>query len=178
MPAERPISAIKPGTSLNTELVKAHAGQFSCDAVCVFTYTGRGLPNITALHQCVNLVELNLSDNLVSKIEGIETLSKLKKLVLTNNKITRVENLGSLESLEHLLIQGNQITSLEALNLPLLTQLPKLRSLYLKNVDGSQPNPVCKEKDYKQTILTALPDLRNLDGERMSFPVSVLVVLT
>ena len=43
------------------------------------------------------------------RIEGLDTLTKLRKLVLTNNSIRRVENLQRLQTLEHLLLQGNEI---------------------------------------------------------------------
>ena len=45
--------------------------------------------------------------------------------------------------------------------------MPKLVSLYLRNVDNTQANPVCACKDYKASILRRLPHLRNLDGERL-----------
>jgi hypothetical protein len=113
--------------------------------------------------------------------------------VLTNNVIRRVENIEHLQTLEHLLLQGNEIASLDDLNLPLLVRctaplpltapatirnflisarvsqesLPKLVSLYLRNVDNSQANPVCACNEYKASILRRLPQLRNLDGERL-----------
>mmetsp|Transcript_31987 Transcript_31987/g.38701 ORF Transcript_31987/g.38701 Transcript_31987/m.38701 type:complete len:271 (+) Transcript_31987:330-1142(+) len=157
----------KPGPPLNEMSILAQAGQFDIEAVCTFSYIGKGLTQITCLNACINLVELNLSDNLLTCIEGLEGLSKLKKLTLTSNKIKEVENLESLESLEHLLLQNNQIATFDQLNLPMLGFLPKLRSLYLKNVDGSQPNPVCREAQYRKKILSFFPELRNLDGERL-----------
>lgn len=45
-------------------------------------------------------------------------------------------------------------------------ELSQLQSLYLQNSDGSQPNPVCSRLDYKNTVLSSLPNLKNLDGER------------
>ena len=38
-------------------------------------------------------MELNLGSNAITKIEGLDTLSKLRKLHLTSNKIKRLENL-------------------------------------------------------------------------------------
>lgn len=155
------------GQELNPVIIKQHAGQFDLDAVTVLHYTGRELSTISCLEECVNAIEINFSDNAITRISGMETLVKLRKLVLTNNKIRMVESIENLENLEHLLLQGNQISTLEELNLSLLQKLPKLVSLYLKNVDGSHPNPVCKEAGYRETILRLLPQLRNLDGERL-----------
>eukprot|EP00242_Pyramimonas_sp_CCMP2087_P003796 CAMPEP_0198211680 /NCGR_PEP_ID=MMETSP1445-20131203/25115_1 /TAXON_ID=36898 /ORGANISM="Pyramimonas sp., Strain CCMP2087" /LENGTH=200 /DNA_ID=CAMNT_0043886001 /DNA_START=152 /DNA_END=751 /DNA_ORIENTATION=+ len=155
------------GVPLTPTIIKAQSGQFDLEAVNVLSYTGRDLPLISNLEECVNTVEINFSDNKIPRIEGLTTLGKLRRLVLTNNQIEQVESLEQLESLEHLLLQGNKISTLAELNLPLLQMLPKLVSLYLRNVDGSQSNPVCKLAGYRTTILASLPNLRNLDGERL-----------
>ena len=66
-----------------------------------------GLPSIgDALAGCINLTELNLSDNVLQRIEGLGTLARLRKLTLTSNRIARVEGLEGLQSLEHLLLQA------------------------------------------------------------------------
>ena len=44
--------------------------------------------------------------------------------------------------------------------------LGKLESLYLQDPGGVLANPVCKALAYIDTLLAALPNLRNLDGER------------
>jgi hypothetical protein len=59
---------------------------------------------------------------------------------ITANKIRRLEGLHGLDALEHLLLQANLVSSVEELKH--LQCLPNLRTLYMKNVDGSQPNPV------------------------------------
>ena len=47
--------------------------------------------------------------------------------------------LDGLAALEHLLLQGNLVSNIEEMRH--LAHLPGLKTLYLKNVDGSQPNP-------------------------------------
>ena len=48
------------------------------------------------------LVTLNLTDNQISRIEGLQKLVLLKRLFLSKNKIKKIENLESLMSLEEL----------------------------------------------------------------------------
>ena len=158
-------SSDKPGPDLTVETMKMAANEFDVEAIVKLCVTKRGLVRITAVDKAVNLVELNLSANLIDKVDGLKTLKRLRKLHLTANKIRRVENLDGLESLEHLYLQANHISRVE--ELAHLQRLPNLRTLYLKNVDGSQPNPVCTSKGYREKVLAILPDLRNLDGERL-----------
>jgi Leucine-rich repeat (LRR) protein len=143
----------------------------------------------------VNLVELDLSGNMLCGISGLDALKNLQKLVLKGNRISAVDGLKSLSKLEHLLLQGNKISTMSDLNLQQIASIPHLTTLYLRNVDGGEvreprvsslirrnPNrlgcgrvhykmllqacPVCRLSGYKEAVLAALPRLKNLDGER------------
>ncbi|EFJ41713.1 hypothetical protein VOLCADRAFT_98317 [Volvox carteri f. nagariensis] len=126
----------------------------------------RGLIRLSGLDKCINLVELNLAGNQISKIEGLEATLQLRRLILTSNKISAIEGISHLSRLEGLWLQDNRLASLESLALPQLAQLPALRSLYLQNLDRLAPNAVCRTPGYKAAVLAALPNLTNLDGER------------
>lgn len=93
---------------------------------------------IHGVDRLVNLVELDLSGNNIAQISGLEKCQHLQKLVLAKNKITGLDNLRSLAKLEHLLLQGNPISTIESLNLQQLCKLPRLCTLYLKNVTGAE----------------------------------------
>ncbi|KAG2442388.1 hypothetical protein HXX76_002474 [Chlamydomonas incerta] len=126
---------------------------------------------MAGLERCINLVELNLSNNQITKIEGLEGLTQLRRLVLGSNKLTRLEpaqSFAGLAKLEALWLQDNKLgPGLDALGLPELgAALPALRTLCLQNIDRSAPNPVCRAEGYKHALLAALPGLCNLDGER------------
>jgi hypothetical protein len=43
-------------------------------------------------------------------------------------------------------------------------QIPQLRALHLKGVDGDEANPICNRPDYPNCVLQLLPDLETLDG--------------
>lgn len=53
--------------------------------------------------------QLDVSFNLLRKIEGLERLTKLKKLFLLHNKITNISNLEHLTGLQMLELGSNRI---------------------------------------------------------------------
>jgi hypothetical protein len=66
------------------------------------------------LQACVHLEYLDLSDNLITVVEGLETLTKLHTLILTNNKIKKMSSLRPLSfntALSDLNLLGNEITA-------------------------------------------------------------------
>jgi len=61
----------------------------------------------------VNLRWLDLSFNLITKIEGLDNLRKLEDLALFSNHITKLEGLDNLESLNVLSVGKNRIVALD-----------------------------------------------------------------
>ncbi|CAJ0937353.1 unnamed protein product [Ranitomeya imitator] len=76
--------------------------------------------------QSVNVASgiLDLSFNLLKRIEGFDSLSQLRRLYLVNNKISRIENLGSMTQLRLLELGSNRIREIE--NLDMLRDLDSL----------------------------------------------------
>lgn len=99
------------------------------------------LQTTSGLECLVNLVEIDLSNNCISQLQGLAGLKYLRKLVLTCNRIRAVDDLSDLNTLEHLLLQGNPIARIQSINLAMLSGLKSLKSLYLRNVDGSKVCP-------------------------------------
>jgi len=123
------------------------------------------IKQLDSLHHCPNLTDLNLTGNELTKVEGLESCTSLRKLTLTSNSISVLGNLGTLVSLEHLFLNDNKVSDhQEILKLATLTNL---KSLYFKNIDGTQKNPVCDHPSYRAVIIRHLPFISNLDGERM-----------
>lgn len=105
---------------------------------------------------------MNLSGNEIEAIEGLERLSNLRKLTITTCKIKSLEGLSKCRNLEHILIQENEISNIG--EIAHLTGLQNLKSLYFKNIDGSQRNPLCEHPSYRSSIVRQLPQLTILDG--------------
>ncbi|KAK5006038.1 hypothetical protein LTR28_006970 [Elasticomyces elasticus] len=62
------------------------------------------------------LVELEISDNMISHCKGFETCTKLKSLDLGYNNIKHIKRVGTLKALEHLYLVQNKISRIEGLD--------------------------------------------------------------
>ena len=70
------------------------------------------------------LLELNLTDQQLTHISGLDALPHLRRLFLHRNQITKIENLDNCSQLETLWLSSNRITSIENLqNLGCLQEL-------------------------------------------------------
>jgi Leucine-rich repeat (LRR) protein len=87
------------------------------------------ITNISPLSGLVNLEELDISDNYVTDISPLANLTKLKRLDISRRRKAFVENisvLANLINLEDLYLSGNRISNINS-----LSNLTKLRSLEL-----------------------------------------------
>lgn len=108
------------------------------------------------------LANLNLSDNMISTVEGIASCDNLDMLYLARNRIGRngIDDLrGLLEcpSITTLDLQSNKIEDPEILD-EILVNMPNLKVLYLQN-----NGVVNKIKQYRKTLIARLPTLKYLD---------------
>lgn len=79
----------------------------------------------------VNLEELWLGKNKITKLEGLESLKKLKVLSIQSNRITKLENLEALSALDQLYISHNGIERLEGLDHNVSRSFPLSEGLVL-----------------------------------------------
>jgi len=113
---------------------------------------------------CPNIVDLDLSSNDITDASALAGLKDLEKLRLTDNAIESLSFATDLPRLTQLLVQGNRLGHMKEISH--LAQLQNLRTLYLQNIDGSSPNPVCEHLAYRSGIFRQLEFLTNLDGQR------------
>ena len=113
------------------------------------------IEKIEGMDSLKNLVWLDLSFNNIEKIEGLESLTKLKDLSLFNNQITKLENINHLENLEVFSIGNNQLSDLSIVLH--LRPLKMLKTLCLKG------NPLCEKDDYMLFMLAHLNQIIYLD---------------
>ena len=88
----------------NKNLEKIENLQYCTSISCLYLSENliSSLANAFTGHSYKNLVQLNLDDNRIQKIEGLESLQNLKKLYLEKNCIARLEGLSKCISLEEL----------------------------------------------------------------------------
>jgi Leucine-rich repeat (LRR) protein len=112
---------------------------------------------IEGLESCKLLEELSLEKNRIQKIEGLSHLQYLKKLDLGSNKIREIENLEGLDNLTQLSLEDNEIYMMVGLD-----SLLNLMEFYIGN------NVLTNIKQI--ILLKKLPKLIILDisGNEMS----------
>lgn len=76
---------------------------------------GNRIRSIEGLEGLVNLEELWLGKNKITKLQGFETLKSLRVLSIQSNRITKLENLEELTNLEELYISHNGLETIEGL---------------------------------------------------------------
>lgn len=107
---------------------------------------------------------MDLSDNELTRLENIPTLTRLKCLLISNNRITRIApDIGAnLPALTALVLTNNKISSIQDL-MPLGTLSNTLTDLVLRG------NPVTKMYvNYRVVVAALLPKLEMLDYEKIS----------
>jgi Leucine-rich repeat (LRR) protein len=109
----------------------------------------------------VNLKWLDLSFNLIEKIEGLDKLTKLTDLSLFSNNITVLSGLENLHELNILSVGQNQITEHTEAIRYLFSLNNKLQVLKMAD------NPFFKNKEaeYRQFAIAFLGSLKYLDYE-------------
>ena len=64
---------------------------------------------IGSIPECTNLLQLDLSQNRITMLTGIDSLINLKIIDLSYNRLTTVDALKGCIQLESIFLQGNQI---------------------------------------------------------------------
>jgi hypothetical protein len=88
--------------------------------------SNNNISEISGLDHMENLFKLNLSGNNITDIKGLENLKNLRFLDLSNNLIQEIKGLDSQKSLMTLYLNGNKIEELKGLE-----HLRNLNALYL-----------------------------------------------
>ncbi|XP_037438924.1 U2 small nuclear ribonucleoprotein A'-like isoform X2 [Triticum dicoccoides] len=104
---------------------------------------------------------IDLSENMIAKLENFPCLNRLGTLVASDNRINYIcSNIGELlPKLHTLVLMSNDITTLAEID-P-LAALPNLKSLYLLE------NPVTETADYRLYVIHMLKHLMSLDFEKV-----------
>uniref|UniRef100_A0A8C0BGQ6 Dynein regulatory complex subunit 3 n=1 Tax=Buteo japonicus TaxID=224669 RepID=A0A8C0BGQ6_9AVES len=118
------------------------------------------IEKIEALESLVHLVWLDLSFNNIEVIEGLDTLVKLQDLSLYNNRISKIEHMDTLQELQIFSIGKNNLTTLED-----VIYLRRFKNLRTLNLTG---NPLCHDEQYTLFVVAHLPDLVYLDFKLVS----------
>jgi len=82
------------------------------------------------------LLELDLYDNLISHVRGLESFTKLTTLDLSFNKIKHIKNISSLTSLKELYFVQNRISRIENLDGPTNLKMIELGANRIRMIEN------------------------------------------
>ena len=121
----------------------------------LLTLTRCNLTSLSILSCMKSLKLLNVSDNLLKSLEGIQNHTSLTELYANNNQLTSLQELKTLKTLKILSLAFNVLTDISELQY--LRRNINLANLRLFG------NPVCVAKDYSTTINLVLEKVRQID---------------
>ncbi|KAL4942411.1 hypothetical protein BDV06DRAFT_163536 [Aspergillus oleicola] len=113
-----------------------------------------------------NLTSLDLSFNKLKHIKNISHLTQLKDLYFVQNKISRIEGLEGLDKITNLELGANRIREIE--NLETLSALEELwlgknKITEMKNLDALSNLRILSIQSNRLTTLNGLSSLKNLE---------------
>ncbi|XP_047215109.1 dynein regulatory complex subunit 3-like isoform X1 [Girardinichthys multiradiatus] len=114
------------------------------------------IEKIWGLDHLTNLTWLNLSCNRIKNIEGLESLKKLELLNLAYNQISLLNNMDTLENLSHFFISKNLIRRTDT-----LLYLRRFKSLFKLSIAG---NPLTEKDDRSLYVAAFFPNVTLLDN--------------
>lgn len=150
---------------LSRVFLKSHSGEFDLESILYLNLKRQEISDVGCIGECSCLTRLDLSENGLTKLLGLSSLLQLTYLNLSANFLQSIEGLQTLDNLEYLNVAGNLILSFDVLKT--LSDLSKLSRLRLQDRSYSLFNPICKNEVYKPKVLSILPNLSVLDGERV-----------
>ena len=181
VPLEQNSDSPSTMSELTHQLVCYHTGTFDTSSIMTLTIRHSGLTSVAAslfgdgaTAPLAGLLSIDLAHNrftnaLLAAMSAPGRLQQLKQLNLSHNNIDSLASFtGALPSLTSLRLEGNRIASVDGLQ-RIAAGCPKLRALYLQTLSHDDANPVCRTQRYRSDVLSALPRLLVLDGERMAF---------
>ncbi|KAL1391168.1 protein phosphatase-like protein PP1 regulatory subunit sds22 [Phyllosticta capitalensis] len=129
------------------------------------------IAHIRGLEQFTELVNLDLSFNKIKHIKRVNHMKKLRDLYFVQNKIGTIENLEGLTLLRNLELGANRIRTIE--NLETLTGLEELwlgknKITEIKGLDTLQNLKILSIQSNRLTSITGLSSLPNLEELHIS----------
>ncbi|KAI9706774.1 MAG: Protein phosphatase 1 regulatory subunit sds22 [Bogoriella megaspora] len=129
------------------------------------------ISHVNGLDQLTGLTTLDLSFNKIKHIKNLDHLKKLKDLYFVQNKIQTIENLEGLSVLRNLELGANRIREIQ--NLDTLTSLEELwlgknKITELKNLDTLTNLKILSIQSNRLTSLSGLPHIPNLTDLHIS----------
>ncbi|KAI9171850.1 Protein phosphatase 1 regulatory subunit-like protein [Paramyrothecium foliicola] len=134
--------------------------------ICLRQNSIQNIEGLSSL--AATLEDLDLYDNLISHMRGLDDLTKLKSLDLSFNKIKHIKNINHLKDLKEIFLVANKISRIDGLEgLDKVTSLElgsnRIREIQnLQSLQSLEELWLAKNKITELTGLAGLPKLRLL----------------
>lgn len=152
--------------TISVPLLKTLSGEFDLDSIRFINLSGLNVKKLDSLSDCSCLEKVDLSKNSITDLKTLAQLKQLWYINISANSVTCLDPLAELENLRVLNVAGNLIGSFDSLQC--LTKLQSLENLRLQDPVREYINPICHNAFYRRTVLAMLPNLKTLDGERVT----------
>ncbi|XP_006861273.1 PREDICTED: leucine-rich repeat-containing protein 61 [Chrysochloris asiatica] len=154
------------GARVTAQLLKERTGEFALDSILLLKLPGLQLVDLGCLGKCLGLEWLDLSANELTHLGPLAALRQLAVLNVSHNRLTGLEPLAACESLQSLNAAGNLLAGPGQLQC--LSGLRGLENLRLRDPLARLSNPLCSSPSYQAVVRELLPDLKVIDGERVT----------
>ncbi|XP_071844881.1 leucine-rich repeat-containing protein 61-like [Apostichopus japonicus] len=151
---------------VSKQLLKTLSGEFDLESIRFINLSQLKIENLGDISDCICLEKLDASKNVISDVKPLAKLKQLTYLNLAANSISCIDHLEEIESLKTLNLAGNLLGSFDSLQG--LTKLQCLESLRFQDPIQEYMNPICQNAFYKRNVLAMFPNLKSLDGERVT----------
>tara|TARA_B110000285_G_scaffold87333_1_gene100075 strand:+ start:28 stop:492 length:465 start_codon:yes stop_codon:yes gene_type:complete len=144
--------------------LKTASEKFDLETIFILDLSDKNIQGgIGSLGECTNLMHINLSQNRITMLTGMDTCINLTIIDLSFNKLTSIDALKGCINLETLDLKGNLIKDLKPIE-RVAPSLQKMQNIYLQGFTGENPNPCCLGGVYKPGMVKSFPKLSSLDG--------------
>jgi internalin A len=130
------------------------------------------ITKIENLDKLTKISKINLSNNQILKIENLEKLLVLTELNLSKNKISKIEGLGNLININELNLSNNQITRIEELDRLIKVDNLSLSFNQISKIEGLNKLYAISRLDLSNNLIhkiEGLDQLTNIQGLSLSF---------
>ena len=135
------------------------------DVITELDLSNNQLTNVDGLQNLTSVNQLNLSNNQLTNIDGLSNLTSVRILDLSDNQLTNVNGLSNLENGYMVVLSNNQISDISGLHkLKGENLVLSLDNNQLTNVDGLSSVTYAWKLDLSNNKISNLSGLSNLES--------------
>nr|XP_009943575.1 PREDICTED: leucine-rich repeat and IQ domain-containing protein 1 [Opisthocomus hoazin] len=124
--------------------------------LCILILKKNHLSSVSGLDGCINLQNLELSYNRITRIGGLESLKNLQQLIVDHNKLISTKGLCEAPTLIHLDCSFNHLTRVEGIENCGLLQILKLQGNNLQELPRLENHVLLRELYLDDNSISAM----------------------